>query len=375
MAGAARLRARHRATLISFILMVLLPVAIAAGYLYTRAVDQYTSTVGFAVRTQEAGQPVDLLGGLTSSLAGLSSSSDTDILYEFIRSQALAVKIDAALNLRGHYSAPYDTDPVFAFDPGGSTEDLVDYWRAMVKVFYDSSTGLIELRVHAFDPVTARAIAQEILDESTAVINRLSAVARDDATRYAREELERTMARLREARQEMTVFRSRTRIVDPTADLQSQMGVLGTLQQQLAEALVELDLLRDTARADDPRVTQAERRIEVIRDRIDQEREKFSIGGEEGTGEDYATIMAEFERLSVDREFAERAYTNALAAYDLALAEARRKSRYLAAYVDPTLAEEALYPERAILTGLVAFFALLIWAVAVLVWYAVRDRR
>ena len=375
MAGAARLRARHRATLISFILMVLLPVAITAGYLYTRAVDQYTSTVGFAVRTQEAGQPVDLLGGLTSSLAGLSSSSDTDILYEFIRSQALAVKTDAALDLRGHYATPYDTDPVFAFDPGGSTEDLVDYWRAMVKVFYDSGTGLIELRVHAFDPETARAIAQEILDESTAVINRLSAVARDDAMRYAREELERTMARLREARQEMTVFRSRTRIVDPTADLQSQMGVLGTLQQQLAEALVELDLLRDTARADDPRVTQTERRIEVIRDRIDQERDKFSIGGEEGTGEDYATIMAEFERLSVDREFAERAYTNALAAYDLALAEARRKSRYLAAYVDPTLAEEALYPERAILTGLVAFFALLIWAVAVLVWYAIRDRR
>jgi capsular polysaccharide transport system permease protein len=183
------------------------------------------------------------------------------------------------------------------------------------------------------------------------------------------------MERLREARQEMTAFRSRTRIVDPTADLQSQMGVLGTLQQQLAGALVELDLLRDTARADDPRVTQAERRIEVIRDRIDQERQKFTIGSEEGTGEDYATIMAEFERLMVDREFAERAYTNALAAYDLALAEARRKSRYLAAYVDPTLAEEALYPERGILTALVAFFALLIWAVAVLVWYAIRDRR
>jgi capsular polysaccharide transport system permease protein len=355
--------------------MVLLPVALTAGYLYTRAVDQYTSTVGFAVRTQETGQPVDLLGGLTSSLAGLSSSSDTDILYEFIRSQALAVRVDAALDLRGHYSAAYGADPIFAFDPEGSTEDLVDYWRRVVKVFYDTGTGLIELRVHAFDPETARAVAQEILDESTEVINRLSAIARDDATRYAREELERTMERLREARQEMTAFRSRTRIVDPTADLQSQMGVLGTLQQQLAGALVELDLLRDTARADDPRVTQAERRIEVIRDRIDQERQKFTIGSEEGTGEDYATIMAEFERLMVDREFAERAYTNALAAYDLALAEARRKSRYLAAYVDPTLAEEALYPERGILTALVAFFALLIWAVAVLVWYAIRDRR
>lgn len=375
VAGVARVRRRHRAALISFVLMVILPVVIAAGYLYTRAVDQYTSTVGFAVRTQQANATVDLLGGLTSSLAGTSSSSDTDILYEFIHSQTLVAKIDKDLDLRRLYSGPYDQDPVFALDPSGSIEDLVDYWIRMVKIFYDHGTGLIELRVHAFDPEVARRIAQAILDESTVMINALSAIARDDTTRYAREDLQETMDRLKEARQAMTGFRSRTRIVDPSADLQSQMGVLGTLQQQLAGSLIDLDLLRDSARPDDPRVVQTERRIEVIRARIDTERQKFSLGGTDASGEDYASIMAEFERLTVDREFAERAYTGALAAYDAALAEARRKSRYLAAYIAPTLSQEAQYPERGLLVLLVGFFAVLIWAVSVLVWYAIRDRR
>jgi capsular polysaccharide transport system permease protein len=375
VARSARLRRRHRATLISFALMVIVPVVIAAGYLHTRAVDQYTSTVGFAVRTQQANPSIDLLGGLASSLAGSSSSSDTDILNHFIHSQALVTKIDADLDLRALYSAPYDRDPVFAFDPDGSVEDLVDYWADMVKIFYDHGTGLIELQVHAYDPVSARTIAQAILEESTQMINDLSAIARDDTTRYAREELDATMARLKAAREAMTAFRSRTRIVDPSADLQSQMGVIGTLQQQLAGSLIELDLLRDSTRADDPRVTQAERRIEVIRARIDTERQKFSLGGADASGEDYASIMAEYERLTVDREFAQRAYTGALVAYDAALAEARRKSRYLAAYVSPTLSQEAQYPERGILVLLVGFFALLIWTVSVLVWYAIRDRR
>ncbi|MEM9426502.1 MAG: sugar transporter, partial [Pseudomonadota bacterium] len=97
--------------------------------------------------------------------------------------------------------------------------------------------------------------------------------------------------------------------------------------------------------------------------------------GRDGDGEDYATTLAEFERLAVDREFAEQAYTAALATYDQALAEARRKSRYLAAYIRPTLAEASEFPRREVLLGLLAFFLISAWAIAVLIYYSVRDRR
>ncbi len=59
----------------------------------------------------------------------------------------------------------------------------------------------------------------------------------------------------------------------------------------------------------------------------------------------------------------------------MARAEARRQSRYLAAHVEPTLAERALYPRRATITGLAALFLLLGWSVLMLVWYNVRDNR
>ncbi|MBN2630420.1 MAG: sugar transporter [Rhodobacteraceae bacterium] len=369
----AMARPRHYGVLASFLLCVAIPVLASALYLFTIAKDQYVSTIGFAVRSESISSALDLLGGL-SSLSG-TSSSDTDILYQYIQSQELVQKIDEKLNLHALFSKP-DFDPIFAFDPTGSVEDLTRYWQRMVRIFYDNGTGLIELRVHAFDPEDARRIAQAIFDDSSTMINMLSATARDDATGYARDELDRAVERLSEARIALTQFRSRTQIIDPVADIQGQMGLLSTLQQQLVSAMIERSLMRETARADDPRISQAERRIAVIEEMIDEERRKLGVGASGGqNGSDMSTLIGEFERLSVDREFAEKAYLAALTAFETAQAEAQRKSRYLAAYSGPTLSQEPQYPRRATLTGLVLAFSLMIWSIGLLIYYSVRDRR
>jgi capsular polysaccharide transport system permease protein len=373
VAGPARTRTRHFGIFTSFAVLVLMPLIVACWYLWTKAVDQYASTVGFSVRKEEMQSAIDLFGGITQ-LSG-SASSDTDILYEFILSQEMVALIDRKLNLVARYSRPWPEDPVFAYPPTGQIEDLVTYWSRMVKVFYDAGTGLIEVRALAFTPQDAQVIATTVFEESSHMINKLSTIARDDATRYAREDLDDAIERLKDARQKVTEFRLRTRIVDPKADIQAQMGLLNTLQTQLASALIDLDLLREVTRASDPRLSQAERRIEVIENRIAQEREKFGVGGKGPGGEDYATMMAEHERLSVDLQFAEQAYTGALSAHTAAVAESRRQSRYLAAYIRPTIAQSAQYPRRLMLAGLTGLFLLLGWAIGVLIYYSVRDRR
>ncbi|PIE16856.1 MAG: sugar transporter [Rhodobacterales bacterium] len=369
----ARLRKRHMSILISFVLLVVLPMAVAFWYLSERAVAQYHSTMSFSVRKEQVASSLDIMGGL-SQLSG-NSSTDTDVLYQFIQSQELIAKMDDDIGLRAIYSAPYDVDPVFALAPGATIEDLIDYWPRMVRIHYDRSTGIIQIRALAFDPQQAREIAQKILDYSTQQINDLSAVAQQDATRYARQELDQAIARLTEARQALTDFRLRTQIVDPFADLQGQMGLLSTLQSELATALINLALLRETAAANDPRITQAERMVDLIRAQVTQERAKFGVGGQGPGGEDYASLVSEFERLNVDREFAAEAYKSALAAYDAAVAEAQRQSRYLAAHIRPTLAESSHYPQNWLILGIMQAFLLVFWAVAILIYYSIRDRR
>lgn len=368
----ARIRPRHRIVAASFALIVLLPVLIAAAYLWGKAEDQFASTVGFSVRREEGGAALDVLGGLTG--LSNSSSSDTDILYEYLRSQKMVADMDAKLNLRAIWSKP-ESDPVFAFDTTGSIEDLLDYWQRMVRTSYDSTTGLIEVRVLAFDRDDATTIAQAVLEESARMINDLSAAAREDAVRFTREELTAAEDRLRTAREAVTAFRVKNQIVDPTTDFQTQAGLVGRLESQLAEAQIEIDLLAD-APPGDPRLIQAKRRLEVIETRLAAERAKVGSTAESQPGQkDYAALAADYERLAVDREFAERSYVAALAAHDAAKAESQRTSRYLAAHVLPTKAEVSRFPERLSLLGLLALGLVLLWSIATLVAYSLKDRR
>ena len=216
-------------------------------------------------------------------------------------------------------------------------------------------------------------MANEVFAQSTKMINELSTIAREDTMRYTREELALAQQQLSEARQALTAYRTENQIVDPNADIQIQMGLLTTLQQQLGEELIDYDLLRDNAQPGDPRIAQVEQRIAAIRRRIAQERAKFGGGNDPAT--DYPTIVAEFERLAVEREFAQQKYTAALSNFDTAQAEAQRQSRYLAGFVRPTLAERAEYPRRLLILGLVLLLSGVAWSILALIYYSLRDRK
>ena len=369
-AGPLRIRRRHGGLAVLFVAVVLAPLAALALYLWGFAADQYVSRTAFAVRSEDgADAALALLPGVADLTGTSAGGEDAEILYDFLGSHALVER----LRDRGLFDGAWASDdPLFGYAGGGTVEDLLVRWRWMTRLAHDSRTGLLELEVRGFTPDEARRFASAALAEGTALINQLSAQARADATAHATDELQRAEARLADARAELTAFRSRNRMIDPAADVAGRMGLLASLEQQLAEALIAEGLLADTTGATDPRIQQAERRIAVIRERIADERATLGAGG---PGEDYALLTAEFERLAVEREFAEATYTAAAARLDAAAAEARRTSRYLAAFVEPTLAERAEWPRRWPLMGLGLLATLGLWSLLVLIWYSIRDRR
>ena len=375
-AGPATMHRRHWGLLFTFVVLVLAPLGAIIFYLFTIAEDQYASTTGFTVRTEESGGASDFMGGLAQFALGGGNTSDGDILYEFIQSQELIMAVNDRIDLRAHYGQHWPTDWAFSIWDDASIEELLWFWQRIVRISYDQSTGLMEVRVLAFDPETARRIAQEIVRDSQDMINALNNQAREDAMSYAQGDLDVAVERLKQTREALTQFRTRTQIVDPEADIQGRMGVMNNLQQQLAESLIEYDLLQETANQNDPRVTQALRRIEVIRARIVSERDTFASDTTEtgGVGEDYPTLIAEFESLSVDRQYAEQSYRAALTALDVARTKAARQSRYLATYIRPTLPQTSEFPRRYVLSMLAALFLVLFWSILALVYYSIRDR-
>jgi len=173
-------------------------------------------------------------------------------------------------------------------------------------------------------------------------------------------------------RDRLADFRRTHNIVDPSADVAGQMGLLSALQAELAQALVDRDVLLSYAAEGDQRVIQANRRIDAITARIEDERSSLDLTGVAGS---LPEVVGNYEELLVDLEFANTAYTQALAGLAAARAEARRQSRYLAAHIKPTLAQSTLYPRRLMIAGLAGLFLLLGWGVLMLVYYNVRDNR
>lgn len=369
----ARRKRRHVGLALSLLLVIGVPVLLTATYLMVFAQPQYASKVGFTIRQEETGSASDLLGGLGSML-GASAQSHADLLFEFVQSQEIIENISEDFDLVGHYSQTWSQDPVFSIWPDATIEDMLWFWGRMVRVNYDKASGLLQIQVRARDPQTAQYLAQRIVAESEAMINRLNSAARLDATRNAEADLESSLERLRSARQALAEFRARTQIVDPQADMSGRMGVLGNLQEQLASALVDYDLVSQTADENDPRLRQLQRRIDVVRNRIREERESFTQQDITVDDTDYPQLIAQFESLQVDQTFAEATYQAALTAFDSARSNASRQHMYLANFIQPTLAQRAQYPQSTLIIALTFFFALMFWAVMALVYYSLRDR-
>ncbi len=184
-------------------------------------------------------------------------------------------------------------------------------------------------------------------------MNQLSEQAREDAVRFAREELEEAEEVLRDVRKDLADFRRQYNLVDPTADVASQAGLLNALQQELAQALVDRDVLLSFTAETDQRTIQANRRITAITERIEDERSSLDLTGLPGS---LPEVVGRYEELLVNLEFANTAFTQTLAGLGAARAEARRQSRYLAAHIQPTLATSAALSAPARAVGAVGLF-------------------
>jgi capsular polysaccharide transport system permease protein len=355
--------------LLGFVFGVALPGAVGTAYMFTRAADQYVSNTAFSVKAESSSGGLGALQAFTQ--ISTSSVPDSAILFDFIQSRALVDKVDAELDLKAIFNR-VPSDIVFSLGQNPTAEDMLDYWQRMVRVSLDTRTNILALDVRAFSPEDAVAISDATIRHSTTLVNELSAIAQEDATRFALEDLAKAEDKLKQLRLQIRLFRTENQIIDPTSDVTTQSGVLSELQSQLAESLVERATLGLTARPDDWRLGALDNRIEAIRSQIASERAAIGQSGESGAA--LTEVIGQYEELLVDLEFAQNAYTAAMATVEKATADARRQSRYLAVHIAPQPAEESLYPNRWFYSGLIVLALLSVWSLVVLVYYNFRDR-
>lgn len=366
---------RPRGAIVAFVFLVVIPAIVSGWYLWTVAADRYASRTAFSIRSNEATAPLEIFGAI-SQLGSSSAAMDGEILYDFARSQPMLDAVSQRIDLRSIYSK-HPEDRIFSLPRDRPVEDLLEHWSLMTKVSLDRATGILTIEARAFSEDDAQRISQAVLDASVDLVNEISEAARADSVRYAALELEEAESRLRLIRTRLRAFRDLEQDVDPTRNAEAALGLVAMLEEDRAQAQVRLDQITGVLNGSAPRILALKRKIDTLDARIADERTRLGSGtidGKDGP-RPLAAIVGEYEELLVDREFAEQAYTLALATYEQAQAEARRQNRYLAVHIRPTLAETPDYPDRPVLFGTIILLGLASWSITCLVCANVRERR
>jgi capsular polysaccharide transport system permease protein len=342
-----------------FIGVVVLPLLASLLYFGFLASDVYVSESKFVVRSPD--KPASTGLGVILKSAGFANAGD-----EIYAAQSFAVSRDAlrAINQNGAFQAAYSRPGISIFDrfnPFGlhkSFEDLYRYFTGKVTVQNDSSTSITTLTVRAYDPRDAYRFNEQLLEMSEATVNRLNSRGRQDLVRYAEQEVERAKASSQSAAMALAAYRNRFGVVDPEKQAQVQMQMISKLQDQLIAAKTELSQL-ERYTPENPRIPVVQTEMGTIQRQIDGE-----LGKVAGSNRSLSSSTVQFQRLSLQSEFAEKQLGAALASLEEARSESSRKQAYVERIVQPNQPDAPIEPRR--LRGIFATLVLSLIAYGIL---------
>ncbi len=365
-----RPQARRRRWLgASFLFFVLLPAILGSLYITMVASDRYVAEAGFAVRSMKAAGGMDLLGSFTGLAGSGSSTADSYIVMKYLKSRDLLEQLQRDFDFKAAYGKP-EIDVLSRLDPALDIEKVLDYWERRISTSYDPTARIINIEVQAFTPEDAQRVTELVLGYVQELTNELSEKARRDAVAYAESEVKRAETRLLNARNKLRTFREDERAIDPSASAMAQLELLTGLERKLLEIQTRMAALSESLDNDAPSLKALRRQAVALEQQITDKSGGLSVTGAD---EDLSGLLSDYEELQLEKNFAEKAYSSALASMETARIEAGRQQRYLAIYKKPALPEYPLYPRRILYPALLVVVLSGLWGIGSLIVYAVRD--
>ncbi|HTG38424.1 hypothetical protein [Sphingomonas sp.] len=352
-----------------FIALVVAPTIAAILYFGVFASDVFISEARFVVRSPSRAAATSI--GQVLSGAGLSGvSEESNAVVEYLESRAALHDADKD----GLLSRAYSATSVSILDRFGgllapNRERFFDYYLGKVEVEPDTTTQVLHLSVSAFDPDQARAINERLLEQSEALVNRLSTRARTDALSVAEDDARAAQARAREAAMRLAAYRNRAGIIDPEKEAEARLQGISKLEDELVSARTQLQQMEA--------FTPAASQIPYLRTQIDSLKREIARrrSGVAGGRNSLSAAAARYQVLLLDSELAAKHLAATLVSLQDAHAEARRKRAYVERIAAPSLPDYPIRPRR--LGGILAVFVLglLAWGILTVLVAGVREHR
>lgn len=324
-----------------FFFVVVIPTALSILYFGIFASDVYISESRFVVRSPDKQAPSGL--GMLLKTTGFGSSGD-----EIYAAQDYVLSRDAlkALDRNAAFTRAYSAPSISVFDrfaPLGmshSFEDLYKYYKKKVEIQQNTTSSIVTLSVRAFTPKDAARFNEQLLEMAEATVNKLSERGRQDLIRFSQREVDEAKAKSRAAALALSAYRNQAGVVDPEKQATVQLQMISKIQDELIATRMQLRELRAYT-PQNPQIEILDVRAQGLAREIDEQ-----LGLVAGDRKSLSSRAAEYQRLSLESQFADKNLASAMASLEDARNEARRKQAYVERIVDPNVPDDPLEPRR-----------------------------
>lgn len=347
---------------------VIIPTALAVIYFGLIASDVYISESRFVVRSPQRQAPTGL-GALLTGTAFSRSQDDTYSVHDFVLSRDALKELDDQLAVRKAYSSK-SADFINRF-PGLDWDDSFEafhrYYRNHVTIDYDTVSSITILKVRAFTGEDAKKINDLLLKMGERLVNNLNDRSRQDLIKTAEVEVAVGEEKVKLAAVALAGFRNNQSVFDPDRQSTMQLQGVARLQDELVATETQLNQIQRVSPSN-PQVASLKNRAETLRKTIANETAKVAGGGASLTSKSGA-----FERLALEKTFAEKQLAGSLAALESAKSEALRKQLYLERLVQPNLPDKSAEPRRLRSVFMVFMLGLVAWGVISLLVASIKE--
>jgi capsular polysaccharide transport system permease protein len=357
-----------------FGLSVALPVLVATVYYALIASNQYVAEFRYAVKDASMPASMSSASSLMSMMgAGSSSSSDNYLVADYLMSRQAAEELQSRINVTQLYARP-EADWWARFNPSDPMEQFVAYWQGMVTSHYDQVTGIAVAQVKAFRPEDALLIANTLVKLSEELVNKIANRTQNDAVHFAQREVDRAEERLKVIRAKITEYRNKVGVIDPaTSVVASNSSLTQGLKATLAQLETQMQTLRlQNLQPNAPAMITLQNQVNSTKAQLAAIEGSVSSNAKDGAP--LSKVIAEFEQLDLERQFAQNMVTSTMGALDQARANAAAQHLYITPYVRPSLPEMSLYPRRILAIATVAALALIVWLIGLLIGRSMLER-
>jgi capsular polysaccharide transport system permease protein len=353
-----------------FLLTVALPTLLSAIYFGFVATDVYISESRFVVRSPER-QTASPLGMLLKGTGFSRSQDDTYTVQDFILSRDALKALDDKLGIGKAFANPkIDIFNRFAgLDWDNSFEALHRYYQNKVAMQLDSASSISTLTVRAFNAEDAFHINQQLLAMSEALLNQLNERGRQDMIRFAAEEVSNAEKKAKAAALALATYRNQKSVIDPERQASIQLQQIAKLQDELIATQAQLTQIQ-TISKDNPQLPSLQQRVQNLRQEINAETNQVA-GGDRSL----ANKAADYQRLALEREFADKQLASALVSLEQARNEAQRKQLYLERIVQPSKPDKAMEPRRLRAVLAVFVMGLVVWGILAMLIAGIKEHQ